>query len=403
MVISMKVERLDHYGRGISYIDGKITFVENALDNEMVDIKNIKENKKYNEAIVTNLISKSKDRVVPKCKYYNLCGGCSIEHMSVNKQISFKKDKLENILGKFLKRNIAINDLVKLNNFNYRNKVVLHVKNNKLGFYQNGTNELVEIDECLLLNEKINDILKLLKQYIKEEPNLEKITIKLGNKTDEVMLIIDGTVKNYESLLKVSDCLIINNKCITKKDYINSYIGSKKYIIRKNTFFQVNYDIATRLYDDIKSIIINKNSKNVLDLYCGSGTIGIYISDIVENVIGIEVVEDAVISAEENVRLNNIKNVKLILGKVEEKLDAICNNNIDTIIVDPPRSGLHKRVIDTLKKIKAENIIYISCDPITMARDLSLLNDCYEIEDVTPYDMFPNTYHVECVCVLNRR
>ena len=272
-----------------------------------------------------------------------------------------------------------------------------------MGFYQNGTNELVEIDECLLLNKKINDILKLLKQYIKEEPNLEKITIKLGNKTDEVMLIIDGAVKNYESLLKVSDCLIINNKCITKKDYINSYIGSKKYIIRKNTFFQVNYDIATRLYDDIKSIIINKNSKNVLDLYCGSGTIGIYISDIVENVIGIEVVEDAVISAEENVRLNNIKNVKLILGKVEEKLDAICNNNIDTIIVDPPRSGLHKRVIDTLKKIKAENIIYISCDPITMARDLSLLNDCYEIEDVTPYDMFPNTYHVECVCVLNRR
>ena len=111
------------------------------------------------------------------------------------------------------------------------------------------------------------------------------------------MLIIDGAVKNYESLLKVSDCLIINNKCITKKDYINSYIGSKKYIIRKNTFFQVNYDIATRLYDDIKSIIINKNSKNVLDLYCGSGTIGIYISDIVENVMGIEVVEDAVISA----------------------------------------------------------------------------------------------------------
>ena len=118
MVISMKVERLDHYGRGISYIDGKITFVENALDNEMVDIKIIKENKKYNEAIVTNLISESKDRVVPKCKYYNLCGGCSIEHMSTNKQISFKKDKLENILGKFLKRNIAINDLVKLNNFN---------------------------------------------------------------------------------------------------------------------------------------------------------------------------------------------------------------------------------------------------------------------------------------------
>ena len=372
MVISMKVERLDHYGRGISYIDGKITFVENALDNEMVDIKIIKENKKYNEAIVTNLISESKDRVVPKCKYYNLCGGCSIEHMSINKQISFKKDKLKNILGKFLKRNIAINDLV-------------------------------EIDECLLLNKKINDILKLLKKYIKEEPNLEKITIKLGNKTDEVMLIIDGAVKNYESLLKVSDCLIINNKCITKKDYINSYIGSKKYIIRKNTFFQVNYDIATRLYDDIKSIIINKNSKNVLDLYCGSGTIGIYISDIVENVMGIEVVEDAVISAEENVRLNNIKNVKLILGKVEEKLDAICNNNIDTIIVDPPRSGLHKRVIDTLKKIKALNIIYISCDPITMARDLSLLNDCYEIEDVTPYDMFPNTYHCESIVVLERK
>ena len=387
----MKIEKLDYYGRGISRSSGKVYFIENALKDEDVSITLLKEKKKYCEAKLKEISNISKDRTEAKCKYYNVCGGCQIMHI--------KKEKVEEILKKFLKYNKDVNDIVFSKNFNYRNKVVLHIKDNKLGFYKNKTNELIEIDKCLLLNPVINDLISYLKNYI-ELKDIEKITIKVGNKTNEVMLIIDGSIAYYKKLLEIVDVLIINEKVMTTKDYITSYIGNKKYIIKKNSFFQVNYDISTRMYNKVKDVIVKEKSKNVLDLYCGTGTIGIYISDVVSKITGIEVVSDAIEAANTNKKINNVENIEFILGKVEDKLDFISNNNIDTVIVDPPRSGLHKKVIPILEKISPKTIIYVSCDPITMARDIKLLSNNYELVEVTPYDMFPNTYHVECVCVL---
>lgn len=398
----MKIEKLDYYGRGISRSSGKVYFIENALKDEDVSITLLKEKKKYCEAKLKEISNISKDRTEAKCKYYNVCGGCQLMHIKEEKQEEFKKEKVEEILKKFLKYNKDVNDIVFSKNFNYRNKVVLHVKDNKLGFYKNKTNELIEIDKCLLLNPVINDLISYLKNYI-ELKDIEKITIKVGNKTNEVMLIIDGSIAYYQNLLEIVDVLIINKKVMTTKDYITSYIGNKKYIIKRNSFFQVNYDISTRMYNKVKDIIVKEKSKNVLDLYCGTGTIGIYINDVVSKITGIEVVSDAIESANTNKKINNVENIEFILGKVEDKLDFISNNNIDTIIVDPPRSGLHKKVIPILEKISPKTIIYVSCDPITMARDITLLSNNYELVEVTPYDMFPNTYHVECVCVLNRR
>ena len=395
----MKIEKLDYYGRGISRSSGKVYFIENALKDEDVSITLLKEKKKYCEAKLKEISNISKDRTEAKCKYYNVCGGCQLMHIKEEKQEEFKKEKVEEILKKFLNYNKDVNDIVFSKNFNYRNKVVLHVKDNKLGFYKNKTNELIEIDKCLLLNPVINDLISYLKNYI-ELKDIEKITIKVGNKTNEVMLIIDGSIAYYQNLLEIVDVLIINEKVMTTKDYITSYIGNKKYIIKRNSFFQVNYDISTRMYNKVKDIIVKEKSKNVLDLYCGTGTIGIYISDVVSKITGIEVVSDAIESANTNKKINNVENIEFILGKVEDKLDFISNNNIDTVIVDPPRSGLHKKVIPTLEKISPKTIIYVSCDPITMARDIKLLSNNYELVEVTPYDMFPNTYHVECVCVL---
>lgn len=395
----MKIEKLDYYGRGISRSSGKVYFIENALKDEDVSITLLKEKKKYCEAKLKEISNISKDRTEAKCKYYNVCGGCQIMHIKEEKQEEFKKEKVEEILKKFLKYNKDVNDIVFSKNFNYRNKVVLHIKDNKLGFYKNKTNELIEIDKCLLLNPVINDLISYLKNYI-ELKDIEKITIKVGNKTNEVMLIIDGSIAKYQNLLEIVDVLIINEKVMTTKDYITSYIGNKKYIIKRNSFFQVNYDISTRMYNKVKDVIVKEKSKNVLDLYCGTGTIGIYISDVVSKITGIEVVSDAIEAANINKKINNVENIEFILGKVEDKLDFISNNNIDTIIVDPPRSGLHKKVIPTLEKISPKTIIYVSCDPITMARDINLLSNNYELVEVTPYDMFPNTYHVECVAVL---
>lgn len=398
----MKIEKLDYYGRGISRSSGKVYFIENALKDEDVSITLLKEKKKYCEAKLKEISNISKDRTEAKCKYYNVCGGCQIMHIKEERQEEFKKEKVEEILKKFLNYNKDVNDIVFSKNFNYRNKVVLHVKDNKLGFYKNKTNELIEIDKCLLLNPVINDLISYLKNYI-ELKDIEKITIKVGNKTNEVMLIIDGSIAYYQNLLEIVDVLIINEKVMTTKDYITSYIGNKKYIIKRNSFFQVNYDISTRMYDKVKDVIVKEKSKNVLDLYCGTGTIGIYISDVVSKITGIEVVSDAIESANINKKINNVENIEFILGKVEDKLDFISNNNIDTIIVDPPRSGLHKKVIPILEKISPKTIIYVSCDPITMARDIKLLSNDYELVEVTPYDMFPNTYHCESIVVLERK
>ena len=398
----MKIEKLDYYGRGISRSSGKVYFIENALKDEDVSITLLKEKKKYCEAKLKEISNISKDRTEAKCKYYNFCGGCQLMHIKEEKQESFKKEKVEEILKKFLKYNKDVNDIVFSKNFNYRNKVVLHVKDNKLGFYKNKTNELIEIDKCLLLNPVINDLISYLKNHV-ELKYIEKITIKVGNKTNEVMLIIDGSITYYQKLLEIVDVLIINEKVMTTKDYITSYIGNKKYIIKRNSFFQVNYDISTRMYNKVKDVIVKEKSKNVLDLYCGTGTIGIYISDVVSKITGIEVVSDAIEAANINKKINNVENIEFILGKVEDKLDFISNNNIDTVIVDPPRSGLHKKVIPILERISPKTIIYVSCDPITMARDIKLLSNNYELVEVTPYDMFPNTYHCESIVVLERK
>lgn len=396
----MQIEKLDYYGRGITKINYKVTFISNALPLEDVEIEIIKESKKYNEAKVIRYLKKSKDRVEEKCKYYNICGGCNISHLKEKLQEEFKENKVLE-LSRFI--DIKNYNKIEYSNFyNYRNKIVIHIDKDRLGLYKNKSNELVEIDRCLLVNNKINDVIKVLKEVIETELNLKSATIKLGNITNEVMLILEGKIKDYNRLLNIVDVLIINNKAVTEKDYIISIIGDKKYKISKDSFFQVNPYITEKIYNEVRSNIEKLNSKNVLDLYCGTGTIGIYISDLVDKVIGIEVVRDAIEDAKYNKKINNVDNIIFKLGKVEDKIKEI-DMNIDTIIVDPPRSGLHKKVIEVINKINPKNVIYISCNPNTLVRDLKLLEKNYKVEYIKPYDMFPNTYHVECVCVLNRR
>lgn len=396
----MEIEKLDHFGRGITKIDNKICFVENALPGEEVEIEKISENKKKIEAKVTKYIKKSNDREEPKCKYYNKCGGCSIGHLKYDKQLDYKVKRVEEILKRFTNINMDIDSIEDSNRYNYRNKVVLHVKDGKIGFYKNKSNNIIEVDECLLLDDKINYLISLLKKRINLN-NVKKITIKLGNNTNEVMLIIDGEVDNISYLLELVDVLIINDKVISDKKYITSIIDGKKYIVSKNSFFQVNKYVVKKLYDEIKNIVIKNNSSNVLDLYSGTGTIGIYISEYVNKVLGIEVVSDAVNDSYLNKDINNCNNIDFILGKVEDKLEVL--DDIDTIIVDPPRSGLDKKVIEVIKRISPNLIIYTSCDAVTLSRDLNYLKENYNIKSIKLFDMFPNTYHVECISVLERR
>ena len=394
------IKRLDDYGRGIAIIDNKITFINNSLIGEVIEYKIVKEKKNYNIGEVVDFVSISDSRNEYSCPYYNKCGGCNIAHMKYDYENNFKVNKVKNILNKFAKIQVDNLEIVYDTETYYRNKITLHVNNNnELGLLEENSNNIVPISKCLITNKEINKIIEVLKKLIIKE-NINKIIIRCGNKTDEILLSLYGNVRDINSFKNISNSLYINDKKITNS-YITSYIGDKKFHIRNNSFFQVNDNICKKLYDEILNIINDKKPKKVLDLYCGVGSIGIYISDNVEEVLGIEVVENAIIDANENKKLNNVSNIKFINNKVENVIDSI--KDYDMVIVDPPRSGLDNKTINSLINIKSKNIIYVSCDPITLARDLNVLKEKYNIQYIKLFNMFPRTSHCESVCILERR
>lgn len=397
--MKVKIEKLDHFGRGIVWCDDKICFIPDCLPDEIVDIEIVLKKKKYMIGKVNKYIETSSDRIIQKCKYYSSCGGCSLMHLNYEKENEFKYQKVCELVSKFTDYDSSIvRKCVFDDELYYRNKIVLHSDNSKFGLYEENTNKLVPINECLLVNKKINKIIKYLTKFYNVS-KISKVMIRTGNETDDIMLSIDGEVKDLTSLLEFVDVLVVNDKVITKKDRITSIIGNKKYLVSSKSFFQVNTYITKKMYDLVYDIVKEKQSRNVLDLYCGTGTIGIYISDLVDNVLGIEVVREAIMDANVNKKINKCDNVSFMVGKVENVIHTI-RENFDTIIVDPPRSGLDTKVIDSILKIKPDTLIYISCDPTTLMRDINLLSDKYEVDYIKPFNMFPRTYHVECVCVL---
>jgi len=394
-----KIEKLDHFGRGIVKTDNKIVFVEDTIIGDEVFIKIIKDKKKYSEGKVISFNKKSPYRR-EFCKYSSICGGCNISDMEYKYQLGYKEQKIKEIVSKYIKENININPIIFNNEKNYRNKIRLHVKGNKLGLYEKNTNKLIEIDTCKLVDEKINSFIKRLKSFIRENTHSLKEIIIKNTSLDEVMLVFVGDVLEELVLKTFSDVdsIFINDKCLNKK-YITEKLEDYKFLISKDSFFQVNSYNTINLYNEVIKMIGNNRYNKALDLYCGTGTIGIFVSEYAKKVVGIEVVKDAVDSANVNKKINNIKNITFINGKVEDNINNFLD--VDLVIVDPPRSGLDKKTINSLLKIKANKIIYVSCDPMTLARDLNVLKQLYNIDEITPVDMFPNTYHVECVCSLS--
>ena len=376
--MKVTIDRLDHFGRGITTIDNKICFIENALPGEIVNIEITKEKKKYLEGQVIKYINKSKNRVKELCPYSNICGGCNLNHMKYENENEFKVEKIKDLISKFsnLDKNL-VKDIVYSNEYNYRNKAVFHIKNKKLGYYKKNTNEIVEIDNCLLLDNKINEVIPTLKKIAKEN-NIEQIEVKVSNDSKKLLISTDK-----------------NKNIITN-------ISNYKYMLSPDTFFQVNKYVTELLYNEILKNIKKYKSKNVLDLYCGSGTIGIYISKYVAKVLGVEINKQSIIDANKNKKLNKVNNIKFIEGKVSDIIKDI-KDKYDTIIIDPPRSGLDKDTINSILKINPKTIIYVSCDPTTLSRDLNILKDKYNVKYIKPFNMFPKTYHCESIAVLERK
>lgn len=399
----VEVTKLDHQGRGIAKINDKIIFIPNALPEETVDVDIILEKKKYYEGIIKETINASDKRIKSICPYFEECGGCQFLNMNYQDSLDYKQNKVEEIMNKYLGIKIKINNIVACdNNLYYRNKTTFQVKND-IGFFKEKTNTLIPVDKCYISDIKINDIYKAIKDNI-NLTNVKQVIIRATKNTLESMVIfktsnyIDNK-KIIDILKKKVDSIYINDELIYGKGKIIEILCNKNFYISPSSFFQVNTLQAEKLYNKAIAYADIKKEDTVLDLYCGTGTIGIVASDKAKKVIGIELNKEAIKDANENKKLNNINNIEFYAGDVGKILNKN-NYKPDIIIVDPPRVGLDSLALSQILNIRPKKLVYVSCDLMTLARDLKLLSNDYDILELTPVDMFPYTAHVESVCTL---
>ena len=398
------IEKMNHQAMGIAKINGKVVFVPKVIIGDIVDIDIVKERKKYSIGRVNKIIKKSAKRVDVLCPYYDICGGCSISAYTYQDELEYK---VNNVIDIFKRNEIDIKpNIIKSDNrYGYRNKITLQVSNGIIGLYEEDSNKIVDVDKCLLVSDKLNEIIDIIKKNI----NVNKCSkIVIRDTYYGIMIIFYGSVNN-EEVIKYLDNRVVciytydnKYKCIYGEKYLYEMIGEYKYRISPDSFFQVNSGTVNRLYNKVVEYAIEDEKKdNLVDLYCGTGTIGIYLSKYFNSIIGIELNKQAVEDAKENAKINDVNNIEFYAGDVGKIINDQIKANV--IVVDPPRSGLDKRTKDILLKIKANKIVYVSCNPLTLARDIKELESGYDLGDITLVDMFPNTHHVESVILLQRK
>lgn len=430
----VKIDRFGINGEGIAKLDdGKLVFIEGALPDEEVEINIAKNTKNYCYGVVENVLKASKDRVNPRCKYFNVCGGCDLQHINKNAQLEIKKKFVKDTIKKIAKIDIDDVKIVYGTEWGYRNKMVFPIgsKNNRayIGMFQKNSNNVVPIEKCLIAKDQINYIISLLKDYI--ENNFVGYDF-VNNKGDIKYLVIresDGGVLitlvvsekfNLEKLnnilckhLKsygISQIISNNSKDILGGKYYHIY-GNKQLTLNEKSiiykldnrgFMQVNDEIKGLLYENVLENL--KVEDNVIDAFSGAGLLTAIISQKCKNVIGIEINASACQSARDLIERNRITNVKYYEGDVK---NILCKNNFNgfnTIVLDPPRSGCDKVILEhILLNADIQKIIYVSCNPSTLARDLNVLKEKFKICDITLFEMFPNTKHVETLVVLERK
>lgn len=377
----------DNLGNGIAKLNGHVIFIKNTLIDEKVRIRIIRLYRRFAVGEVIFIIKESPNRVDAICPYYSVCGGCNFLHTTYSNERNIKLKYLEK------KFNREIEYLETINEFNYRNKIVLHVKKGILGLYNDKTHNVCEIDSCYLVNPKINEYIAYLKTF--NLKNINEIMIRCIN--DKIMINIKtNKYSKHKELMGIEcDSLYINNEYIKGEKYLIDEINNYKFSIYPESFYQVNKEGMINIYN--KALNYIGNNKTLLDLYCGTGTIGIWLHNKFKKIIGVEINESSIKNANINKDLNNIKNISFICSDAKDIKDKF-----DIVVVDPPRSGLSKDVIKYLNSSKSKEIIYISCNPNTLKRDIDLLIN-YELKELSCCDMFPRTKHCESITVLERR
>lgn len=431
-------------GEGIAKIDGFTVFVPNTIKGEKVKIKILKVLSSHAFAKVEDFIEKSEYRVDLDCDTYSQCGGCAMRHIKYGKTLEIKKSAVESTLKK-QGIDVKVNDTIGMENpYFYRNKLQYPLGLNSegnpiMGVFVQRSHRVIETSECMIQNKRLQEVANGIFKFIKEnkipvynEQNrsgqIRHLVLRIGIKTKEVIVTIvsnEGKIKLENELVeyitkKFGDVKTIvkninsqnTNVILGKKNivlygdgYIHDDILGFKFKISPMSFYQVNPVQTEKLYSKAIELADLKGDETIFDLYCGIGTIGICASNKIKKLYGIETVPEAIEDAKKNASLNNIENSEFFVGDVEKTLpEFIEKNNIkpDVVFIDPPRKGCDSIAIQTIKKIAPEKIVYVSCNPATLSRDLKMFQDMYEIKEITPVDMFPFTSHVECVTVLKK-
>lgn len=437
----LDIKRLGINGEGIGYYNRKAVFVKNAIPGEGINVRIVKEMPKMDIAEIVEFKKVSKDRVEPACKYYERCGACQTMHIKYQRTLELKRDLVIEAIRRYtklnplsfeIKKTIASDEI-----FNYRNKASLIVRSDKgiltTAMIEEGTNKSFAVDKCKiedsLIHEVNSKILKLgtelkVKAYPNEDFSLRYIVTRVTKTTRKslVCLVVkefNEEIKNFSYSIvakNLCDSLYVNvNPDLKTNEIIKGeslFIGGEKYIVEEigkykfklfpSTFFQLNTKQTEKLYEETKKACKLSHQERVLDAYCGIGTISLYISNLAKEVVGIEYNKESVKAANENAKINKIKNVTFKQGdtaKVYKEL--IKDGHFDVLVFDPPRTGLTKELIDMILDSNARRIVYVSCNPSTLAKDLDFLTTKYQIRYIQPIDMFPNTSHVESITLLD--
>ena len=440
------IEDMGSEGEGVGRIDGYTVFVKDAIPGDVAKIKITKEGKSYGYGRLMEVITPSENRVKPVCPVARKCGGCQIQEMSYEAQLAFKENKVKNNLeriGKILPSEYEMCKIIGMDEpYHYRNKAQFPVGTDKdgnivMGFYAGRTHNIIPCEDCAIGDKVNKDILSIIKNHMKkyyikpydEEKHtgvVRHILIRRGFTTGQCMvcIIINGTelkasnelaneLRKIEGMTSISininrekTNVIMGKKVVNLygEGYITDYIGDVEFRISPLSFFQVNPVQTRELYGKALEFAGLTGNETVWDLYCGVGTISLFLAKSAKKVYGVEIVPEAIEDARKNAKLNNIDNTEFFVGKAEEVVPKMYKERgigADVVVVDPPRKGCDEKLLETMIEMNPERIVYVSCDSATLARDLKyLMENGYQVRKVQPVDMFPHSNHVETVALM---
>lgn len=444
--IRLNITALTSMGSGLGRFKDMAVFVEGAAPGDELLVHIIKVKKNYAVGKIKKIIKKAECRIDSDCIYDSRCGGCAYRHISYKEELNIKRQTVTDALQRIGGLAIEAKEILSIKEpIHYRNKAQIPVGlsdegNLQIGFYSKRTHRIIDSDSCLLQSEDFHSIIPLIRKYIAENPVtiydektgrglLRHIYLRQARKTKEIMvcLVINGDTipkkdrlidlllssdKNIKSIVlninKKNTNVILGEECRTiwGSDYIEDELCGLTFRISPLSFYQVNPEGTELLYKKAKQYAGLTGKEILLDLYCGTGTIGLTMADKAKSLIGVEIIPQAIENAKENAKLNNIENARFICDDATGAARTLYDDGIrpNVVILDPPRKGCSREVIETVSVMGPDRVVYVSCDPATLARDLAVFSELgYEAKEATAVDMFPRTTHVETVVLLSQR